>query len=68
MYKACNNVVILWKVDKITGEKEILNLFQSIKMAKLYRRRHFPNELEDWSTYYPIEKRRVLYRQEELEG
>ena len=64
----CKNVVLLFKVDLITGEKEVINIFASTRSAAKYRRHKFFDEAfkkgKSLNDLYPIEKWRVTIQSE----
>jgi len=65
----CTKVVILWEIDKWSGHKEIVKIFQSVTHAKKYRRRLFADKyLGRLNELFPIEVWAVTWKPEEIEG
>lgn len=64
----CRNVVLLFKRNLISGEKDLLKIFTSNTSAKYYRRKKFHAEVNMNSTtfqdMYPIEKWTVTIQSE----
>ena len=67
-YNLCRNVVLLFKFDTITGEKELINIFTSQRSAMKYRRHKYFDEAfskgKSLNLLYPIEKWRVTIQSE----
>lgn len=66
----CKEITLLFKRDLLTGGKEFVGAFTSLKAAKIYRKNHFYKELmaatERWGVLFPIERHRVLYQEDLL--
>lgn len=63
----CRNVVCLYELDVVSGNKELVKIFTSLKSARYYRRKHYYEEImkkPDGSIndYWPIEKWRVTHQ------